>query len=664
MKKITKYAAFLFVSVLLLIPTCVIAIEPVDLNRIVITASRIEQYDYKTTSGVTVISKKDIEGSGVQTIPEILETELGINLYDNSTAKTTTADIRGFGSTAGRNVLVLVNNRKINPIDISGPDLIQIPLEAVERIEVIRGAGSVLYGDNAVGGVINIITKQGKGKLSAKVGTSYGSYDATGTDLELSGEWKDLSYYIYSKYNDLKGYRQNSDVLTKDLNLRAGYKPSEKLKIDFSTNWHEDDYGQPGGLTLAEIDQRGRRGSTNENDYANTKDRSMQLSFDVTPWPEDIDLGKLALDISYRNRDTYSAFPSSGNWNTKSEIDTFGLNGKYIFDETILGQEMDLVIGFDFYDTDNDILGSGINSDIIGISKKEFGSYLFTEFELLDSLFINGGTRYQTADYIFDQKSGTPSYTKKEPSLQVSMGGLKYEYGKGSNIFLNIQQTFRFLATDEWYSTWSGLNTNLEKQTGLQYEIGLKHNFNDTIDVGVTPYWMDIKDEIYYNPSTFSNTNYAKTRRIGVEGEINVDLVKLLDLGNLNKLEFFTNYTYQDPKFNGGANDKKRIPMAPQHQVNSGVRIGFWNNFNLSLTGKYVGSSFAINDLANTNPKIKPYYVLDAKLSYENDNLELYTNINNINDEQYSTYAVKGSTQTDYFPAPETNFTIGAKYKF
>ena len=94
---------------------------------------------------------------------------MGINIYDNSTYKSATVDMRGFGDTASRNILILVNDRKVNPVDMSGADLLQVSLDSVERIEIIRGAGSVLYGDNAVGGVINVITKEGEGDLSGQV---------------------------------------------------------------------------------------------------------------------------------------------------------------------------------------------------------------------------------------------------------------------------------------------------------------------------------------------------------------------------------------------------------------------------------------------------------------------------------------------------------------
>ena len=97
-------------------------------------------------------------------------------------------DIRGFGETGPLNTLVLVDGRRVNEIDLSGVDWTQIPLDQVERIEIVRGSGSVLYGDNAVGGVINIITKKPEKPLSARVEGVIGSYHSE--QRECFGKWK------------------------------------------------------------------------------------------------------------------------------------------------------------------------------------------------------------------------------------------------------------------------------------------------------------------------------------------------------------------------------------------------------------------------------------------------------------------------------------------
>ncbi len=643
--------------------------EKVDLDRIVVTASRLAQMDYHLTSDVSVITSEDIETSSAHNVAGLLQERMGLNVYDKSSAKTSMVDIRGFNDTAAMNVLVLVNGRKVNSIDLSGADYLQVPLETIERIEVVRGAASVLYGDNAVGGVVNIITKEGKGPLKVRLGSEYGSFDQRRADTEMSGSRNDFSYYLYSSYADAQGYRSNSDVLSKDYDGRLGWILTDLLKAELMTSWHEDDYGLPGGLNDTELQTLGRRGSADDQDFGSTKDRNVHLRLDTTPWPEDLDLGHLVFDLSYRNRDTYAEF-AAYDFGTKRMIDTLGLNSKYTFNQEVLGHEVSFVTGTDFYDVDNDIWGSGSNSDDMTISKKEFGAYVFGEFEVLTDSFVNAGTRYQRADYTFDQRNGTPNYEKQTADEQVSMLGFKHEYAPGSNIYASVEQTFRFLATDEWYDTWTGLNTGLKQQQGIQYEVGLKHNFKDTTTFGITPYWIEIDDEIFFDPKSGggygSNSNYDTTRRLGIELEQRTDLLKIVEVDALSRWEFFTSYTYQEPEFLNGPNDGKQIPMVPNNQWTAGTSCGFWDVYDISATARYAGSRFAINDTLNETAKVKDNIVLDTKLAYRRTNYQVYLAVDNVLNEKYFSYVSKavGSLTKDYYPASERTFRVGASVTF
>ncbi len=646
--------------------------ETVDLDKVVVISSRLAQNDYKLSSNVTVIDQAMIDASNASTVAQILSQQLGVNIYDNGTVKTATIDIRGFGDTANRNVLVLVNDRKVNPVDISGPDLLQIPLDSVERIEIVRGFGSVLYGDNAVGGVVNIITKEGKGKLSGKIGGTYGSYDSRGTSAEVSGSTKNVSYYAYANYDDQRGYRQNSDVLSKDFHTRLSTRPSDWLKVGVDATWHQDEYGLPGGLSGAQIETLGRRGSRNPSDKAFTKDRSLQSTFDISPLNED--LGHVVMDLSYRDRDTYADFVSQG-IATKRNSNTTGVTGKYIFDKTIFDHEVNLVTGFDFYNTDQDILGTGFSSDDITISKEEYGAYISSELEVWNRVFLTGGTRYQRANYTFNQKNFPQTYEKQSPDEQVSMVGLKYDYAKGSNLFANVQQSFRFLATDEWYSTFTGLNTSLKQQTGTQYEVGIKHNIKDTITLHATPYITKLRNEIFVDPTAGvffgipfgDNANYDRTVRKGIELGQTTNILKFLPPADyVHKLDFSTSYTHQDPEFDGGTFDGFQIPMVAKNQVNTVLALGIFDHYNVSVMGSYVGERYAINDTFNATPPLKPYFTLNGKLAYTHDALEIFFAANNMLGQKYYSTAIKStnSTNKDFFPAAERSFTAGMNVKF
>jgi len=649
-------------------------VKDVELEKIVVTPTRMKESFYQASSNVTIIEKEDIEDSNATHVGDVLKKTLGLNTYSNNTSKTVKVDLRGFADTSISNVLVLIDGRKVNSIDLSGVDWLQIPVEGIEKIEILRGGASVLYGDNAVGGVINIITKKGAKNFSGYIGIKTGSYNTWKEDAELSGSIaEDLTYYLHSRYYETEGYRDNSDVLSKDFNARFDYALTDSLSIDFSSGWHKDDYGMPGGLNAGELEQYGRRGSSSDNnkDFASTKDRFFKLTIDSTPHLfNNIEIGNLVLDLSFRNRDAYSWFYYGG-WPsaTRYKIDTKGFTARDVYKGTLIGHNFDMVMGLDYYDVEHIIKGSEWNSDDLVIYKEELGFYGYSELEMVDKVFFNGGLRYQEARYRFDQKAPTVNYETRNPSETVFMTGLKYMYGNGSSLHLDIQKTFRFLATDEWYSTWTGLDTNINHQRGMQYEIGIRHNFNDAILLTCTPYWIDIDEEIYVNPAVYpgKNENYDKTRRKGIELGVDIDMLKLTNISLFDSLIYFANITFQESKFKNGPYNGKDIPMVPHCLANTGVNLGLFENWRLSLNGRYTGPSYAINDTNNETPKTKDALVFDSKVSYENSSLECYLGMNNLFNKRYYEYVVKStgtSTNKDYYPAPERNIEFGVRYKF
>src|SRR4030043_2436458 len=151
--------------------------KEVTLEPVVVTATRDAQEIRKVPANVTVITREEIERSNAKATVDLLRYEVGLVVRDfTGNGKTATVDIRGLGETGPLNTLVLVDGRRVNEIDLSGVDWTQIPLDQIDRIEIIRGPGSVLYGDNAVGGVINIITKKPEKSFSAKGDVVRGSY--------------------------------------------------------------------------------------------------------------------------------------------------------------------------------------------------------------------------------------------------------------------------------------------------------------------------------------------------------------------------------------------------------------------------------------------------------------------------------------------------------
>ena len=143
-------------------------------------------------ASTTIITAEDIARAPAQTLPEILSREPGIqvtNLFGGVNGARSVVDMRGFGAAATSNTLVLINGRRINDLDIAGVDLASIPRDSIDRIEITRGnSGAVLYGEGAIGGVINIVTKSGIGlKPVARFEGAFGSFQYKEGNASFSG---------------------------------------------------------------------------------------------------------------------------------------------------------------------------------------------------------------------------------------------------------------------------------------------------------------------------------------------------------------------------------------------------------------------------------------------------------------------------------------------
>jgi iron complex outermembrane receptor protein len=183
------------------------------MEEVVVTATRQEEKISSVPANVTVITETDIKNSTAYDIPDLLRSQVGVFVNDIAgNRRSYTVDLRAFGETASLNTLVLVDGRRINQADLSGSDWSLIPLDRIRKIEIIRGGrGSVLYGDNAAGGVINIITKEGEAfKTGAEI--NGGSYETFKGSAFVSGTQNKVSYALSGSYLTSDGYRDNSDT--------------------------------------------------------------------------------------------------------------------------------------------------------------------------------------------------------------------------------------------------------------------------------------------------------------------------------------------------------------------------------------------------------------------------------------------------------------------
>ncbi len=653
--------------------------EDVDLDKIVVTPYSYESLG-KTTASVIVVTQGDIKNSNAQNVVDTFRSIPGVavrDYYGNGTQAS--VDMSGFGEQAALNVLVLVDGRRLNDIDLSGVDWSQIPLDRVERIEVMRGgSGGVLYGDNASSGVINIITKKGSGKPKVNLGIEYGSYAMNKQRLSLGGGIDDkFSYWLSGERSSTKGYRNNSFSKANNFASKLEYRFSDVLSANFSSGFNASTYGLPGALFQSDIDQYGRRYAKYGDDHANKKD----YYFLMGPKIEFLDLGTFDIDISFRHKNndsyyltSYSSSPTYGGVQ-KDVIKTFGITPKYTLGNSILNHDNKFTAGFDYYRADysSDSFALSDNSlvNLTNIRKNSIGSYLQDEFSIFKQLVLVGGYRYESVRYAFgyhDNLGFNPDQDSKLHSNQWAFNtGLVYTYQEDSSVFLNAVRSYRFPEIDEFNyfdnNNERQLNKDLKSQSAITYQTGVRHKFSDRLKGGFSLFRMNVKDELYYNATGGAtgfgqNENYNKTIHEGIESSLDVKLNDLVVL--------FGNYTFANAYFDGGLYDKNKIPLVPQHKGSVGLRLLLPKNITLNLIGTYVGKKYALNDQANAYSRLNSYAVVDTNLSWGYKDLTVTFAINNFFDKQYSEYAgVQLSNGARfYYPSPERNFSLKVGYTF
>ena len=331
----------------------------VKLPEVSVTATRSEQALEKLPRNVTVITREEIDAMHPQTVTELLKGVPGLVVRDfTGTGASASIDMRGFGETGNLHTLVTVDGRRLNQIDLSGVDFTTIPVENIERIEILHGPAGVLYGDSAVGGVVNIVTREGAGKPSAQTGGPVRLLRALGGEGQLPGlHGQGLLVRLGPHYSN-DGYRENSETRLKNATFNTRYDTSPTLSFLVDGVLNQANYSLPGALTEAQMNQD-RRQSVTPNNWANNRDYSLRGQ----ARKEFGENGTLTADLSYRQRKAESEMWSK----LDSNIDVWGLQPKYVLDGKLGGLGHRLTAGIDYFKWD-------MNSDTYVIGGSKTGS--------------------------------------------------------------------------------------------------------------------------------------------------------------------------------------------------------------------------------------------------------------------------------------------------
>ena len=631
------------------------ASAPHTLDEMVVSASKVEEAVITIPKHVTVISGDNIRAAAGRNIIDILGREAGIHVRGSTgTDKHAILDLRGMGDTAASNVIVMVDGMSINAPDMSGPSITTVPLERIERIEIVRGAGSVVYGSGAVGGVVNIITRKPGEDPAASVYASYGSYGTLNSRVSGDGRAGSLGFSLSAGMYDSDGYRDNGFLEKKDFDANAVYAFTDTFSLLLSGTYYADEYGLPGPVGRNDMDSRSRRVLTRfPEDFGETTDIRGIAGFeaDLDEW------GALTFKRGYTIRDSaylmgYSPAISKSVQMTDVEEDTRKSDINYVKDYRLFGRFHRVQVGMDHaiteYVRENAYSGLRKNSQT-----KALGFFINNQWEVTESLLVNAGSRYNTYRGRFrtDEKqtfqNNVQQWVNGGPELRRWRNtawalGATFLINPAASVFASYNTSFRIPNVDEFAESEPGL----KPQEGRHVEIGGRHQIGALGVLAVSLFDIRIDDEIYYSDI---NRNYDdKTVRQGVEADIK--------LYPRHYLTLWGTYTYTRATFDDAGTT---VPLVPAHMASAGLQWLPAEKIRLSLSGTYTGSSYDGNDTDNkTYKRISDYTVFDASASYDQEHITVFAGVNNVFDTLYA-----GSAYSEqYYPMPGRNFFGGFRW--
>jgi len=608
---------------------------------IVVTATRFETSIDTAPVNVTTITADDIERSSATTLSDVLKTQAGINvtnLFGISGSKAK-VDMGGFGGNGGQNTLVLLNGRRLNDVDLQGANLAAIPLDSIAQIEIVYGSSTVLYGDNAVSGVINIVTKNGYDGKQTKLKLLVGSFQTK----RLSGDIRTVANNtaLSLAFDGLKsdGYRDNSAFDSFSLVSEIS-KEHGSSNYGARINTSREELQLPGALDEATFKSDPTASTT-------TREKAQENRFSVEGYYSGKSVAaELTLSKKHQEATIFG--------DTAADLSTLSFTPRV---NRVYGKH-NLIAGFDLYhsrlETDSEFANFfAPPANIINASdttRDSIALYITDTIGFNKNLSLNMGIRNQRVDFKIKNVSNITGQIKddRDDALNAADITLRRKHRYGGDNYIRLARSFRSPVLDEMYNYFDGSISLLETQTANHIEIGTRQTFASGIKLNANLFRMDIKDEIAFDAGTFSNINLDKTRHDGLNVNLNYTFK--------SKLSVNTSYAYREASFRAGTNKGENVPLVPRDKLTLSGNYPLNKNNDLGITALYTGERYFGDDNANVGKKMDAYTQINASYSKQFNQWRARLLINNLTDVKTADagYYVGFSTPPyAYYPLPE-----------
>jgi vitamin B12 transporter len=631
----------LLVPLVLLIPVGMLAAqEPRDLDPVVITATKVETPAGQLGASVTVVPGDDVQKYHYETVEDVLRTVPGVEIRrSGSIGKVSNISIRGANA---NQVQVLVDGVRVKSPTTGQADLSDISPDLIDRIEVIRGPQSTLYGADAIGGVVNIITKKGKGPFSATIEGGGGNYDTYTGRGWFGGTYSFLDYSGSISHLESNGQFKNDSSDKNAVNLRLGATLPWNSSAAFTLRWVQNDIGLPVKF-LSTAPVLPNEPIIDSNASQDTETLVMALSGLTKP----VEWWEAALRVGYyRNKQNFKDAPDAAEQCPFAPFGSCEFPGRFdvtrfeaeLLNSFNIGKWSTSTIGLEYRKED----GQAQGTTPFDASSNTKSAFFQQTFRFWDRLFMVGGFRVEDNDVY-----GTHWTERGSIAYNITEWGTRIRGGAGSGF---RAPTFN----DLFFPGFS--DPNLQPETSFSYDFGIDQRlWKDRIRLGLTYFHIDFKNligfEFIATPPFVKGVNIGEARSKGIEFVSEVDV--------LDNLAVALNYTFTDTE---NLQTHRPLPREPRDRVN--LRLTWRPIPRLTLFGEYLWTSKQFEPIAGgAYVWNSAYGVINAGGTYQLfqrhafiQGVDLWTRINNLTNNDYS--EVRG------FPALGINALVGVRVTF
>ncbi len=636
------------------------------LDEVIVTASRFPERRDGASAGMRVIDATEIAASQTSSLPELLSRTGVLHIRNQTGTPDSQLDLRGFGVTSDQNTLVLLDGVRINEFDGSSTRLSAIPLNAIDRIEIVPGGGAVQYGGGATGGTINIVTRApGRGDRSGSASAGVASYQTT--DYRVTGRFagERIGLSLAANAFDTENYRRNNAVSQQNLlgDVRLlGEGPAIGLKFGVD----RQDARFPGGLSEAAI-QSDPRATSRPNDYGRIDGAFATLSGGVK-------IGNLELlsDLGWRDSVTRGFFDGFGSFSyNESKLHSLAFSPRFRWMMRTDGLEHSVVAGLDLNDQHWDrrtaLDSSGLASPAAHQDARHQGqgTYLQYRIGMPTRTQLNVGLRTERVeDELRTDVTATAQHRVR--SLNAFELGVQQGLWSQASIYLKGGTSYRLPHVFE-----NNSDQLLEPQKARSYELGIEQRAGE-YSIRLAAYLIRLTNEIYFSPLApnpifgfpGANINLSPTERRGLEWSGEWRPFRNVSLGASLNLQ---RATFRSGVYGGVDVSGKDVPLVPQTLATLRAAWTVFPKTRLSGSYTHVGSQRFDGDQDNAFARAMPKYELvDLGLSHETGAWLLATGVRNLFDRQYFSYGIVFTGATTYSAYPQAGRTVfaSAEYRF